>query len=248
MAFTPPTETHPPLLLVTDAGQQSVHIIDVMCQAHLGYVNGYGSVPYARGVAAHGSLLAVSSYSGVSAYNFVQLFRGSGISWEPYRVLGGSGWADEYEYMPLGLRFSADGTQLAVGCEQNFRFYIVGVEDGVLARAWSEGANDAEQVGKVWVSVSDDYKRNMVQYSTSSKKCRITDMVSPAFSLAFVPGLGLLVRHILDTACDLEVHSTRSIIDMERRTSMARLAWMGAVWKGCFQRDTLQRHVRRRCI
>ena len=63
MAFTGPATSR--LLLLTDAGHNAVHIIDVAGRAHMGYVAAPGTISGPRGVAARGSLVvAVSAWRG----------------------------------------------------------------------------------------------------------------------------------------------------------------------------------------
>jgi hypothetical protein len=57
MAFTGPATSR--LLLVTDAGHDAVHVIDVVGRAHVGYVAAPGTIAGPRGVAGRGSLAAV---------------------------------------------------------------------------------------------------------------------------------------------------------------------------------------------
>ncbi len=58
MAFTGPATAR--LLLVTNAGHDAVHVIDVVGRVHVGYVAAPGAIDGPRGVAARGSLVAVS--------------------------------------------------------------------------------------------------------------------------------------------------------------------------------------------
>jgi hypothetical protein len=60
MAFTGPATVR--LLVVTDAGHDAVHVIDVAGRAHVGYVAAPGAIAGPRGVAARGSLVAVSAW------------------------------------------------------------------------------------------------------------------------------------------------------------------------------------------
>ncbi len=59
MAFTGPATVR--LLVVTDAGHHAVHVIDVAGRVHVGYVAAPGAIAGPRGVAARGSMLAVST-------------------------------------------------------------------------------------------------------------------------------------------------------------------------------------------
>ena len=60
MVFTGPASSR--LLLLTDAGHDTVHVIDVVVEVHVGYVAAPGAIAGPRGVAARGSLVAVSAW------------------------------------------------------------------------------------------------------------------------------------------------------------------------------------------
>ena len=60
LVFTGPATSR--LLLVTDAGHDAVHVIDVARQVHVGYVAAPGTIAGPRGVAARGSLVTVSAW------------------------------------------------------------------------------------------------------------------------------------------------------------------------------------------
>jgi hypothetical protein len=68
LAFTAsdnsPSGSARPMLLVTDAGQDAVHVVDVVGQTHAGYLAPPGSIAGPRGVAASGTspLVAVSAW------------------------------------------------------------------------------------------------------------------------------------------------------------------------------------------
>jgi hypothetical protein len=111
MAFTGPATAR--LLLLTDAGHDAVHIIDVAGRVHVGYVAAPGTIAGPRGVAARCCMVAVSawrpeqdyshsnsdSYSESDSYSSdpdprqratdytVLLFNGSGTSWTLVRIM-----------------------------------------------------------------------------------------------------------------------------------------------------------------
>jgi hypothetical protein len=123
MAFTKLTGPTAPatsrLLLLTDAGHDAVHVIDVTGQEHVGYVAAPGTIARPRGVAARGSLAAISTWSRDGAGDHVvRIFEGSGTRWSVVRVLaggfGGPGSAGGQLKRPFGLRFTGDGTGLVV--------------------------------------------------------------------------------------------------------------------------------------
>ncbi len=80
-----------PLLLVTDAGADAVHLVDVVGRSHAGYLACPGSIAGPRGVAASEAspLVAVSAWKRESLCNHVvMVYRGSGAAWEAVRVIG----------------------------------------------------------------------------------------------------------------------------------------------------------------
>ena len=121
LAFTPfsggPTSR---LLLVTDAGHDAVHVIDIVRRVHVGHVAVPGAIAGPRGVACRGFLAAVSSWvpAASSSGSRVHLFEGSGHCWEPLFVVDNDGpgprAADRMLWEPSGLRFNHDCTELAV--------------------------------------------------------------------------------------------------------------------------------------
>jgi hypothetical protein len=85
LAFTPPTRSPSssarPLLLVSDAGANAVHLVDVVGRTHEGYLASPGSIVGPRGVAASGTspLVAVCAWRGWnSGDHVVVVYRGSG--------------------------------------------------------------------------------------------------------------------------------------------------------------------------
>ena len=149
MAFTGPASSR--LLLVTDAGYDVVHVIDVVRRVRVGHVAAPGAIPGPRGAAAtgRGSLVAVGSWrlkesGGGDSDHVVRLFEGGGTSWTATRVLAGGfgapGDADGQLSFPHGLRFTSDGKELAVADRDNDCVSVFRVEDGSLARhLYAEG-------------------------------------------------------------------------------------------------------------
>ena len=130
LAFTGPATSR--LLLVTDAGHGAVHVVDVNGRLHMGYVAAPGAVAGPRGVAARGSLVAVSAWrASESGTGVVHLFEGSGASWSAVRVVAGG--SDQLT-RPFGLRFTKDGSGLVVVDRGSARVSMFRVEDGSFVR------------------------------------------------------------------------------------------------------------------
>ena len=163
LAFTSPSShgTSHPLLLVTDAGADAVHLVDVVGRTHAGYVASPGSIAGPRGVAASGAspLVAVSAWKKYdSGDHVVVVYRGSGAVWEAVRVIGGGfggpGSRDGQLRVPYGLRFSGDGSSICVADHGNNRASVFRVGDGGLVRHVATGLDgpfDVEEVEGGWL-------------------------------------------------------------------------------------------------
>jgi len=140
-------------LLVTDAGHDAVHVIDVVAGKHMGYVAAPGAIAGPRGVATKGCRVAISSgvsIGGGGGDHVVRLFEGSGAAWTPVRELvGGHG------FCPRGLRFTATGTHLVVADILARCVSLFCVEDGSFVRHMATGLHgnpiDLEECEEGWL-------------------------------------------------------------------------------------------------
>ncbi len=158
MAFTGPATSR--FLLLTDAGHNAVHAIDVAGLVHAGYVAAPDTISGPRGVAARGSLVAVSAWKRTdSGDHVVRLFEGSGARWSAIREVAGGfgapGKSDGQLDRPLGLRFTGDGTGLVVADSGNGRGSLFRVEDGSFVRHVATGLSgspfDLEECEGGWL-------------------------------------------------------------------------------------------------
>ena len=212
MAFTGHATSR--LLLLTDAGYDAVHVIDVAGRVHAGYVAAPGTIAGPRGVAARGSLVAVSAWKKRgSGEHVVRLFEGNGASWTVVRVVGGGfggpGRADGQLHWPRGLRFTGDGTGLAVADDGNGRVSVFRVEDGSFARHVATGLGgpvDVEECEGGWLMAC--YSSHAIEFvgggvdgggvgraRLGKKGSGDGEFCFPS-ALALVPGLGLVVREM----------------------------------------------------
>jgi hypothetical protein len=213
LAFTGPTASR--RLLVTDAGHDAVHVIDVVGRVHAGYVAAPGTLAGPRGVAARGTHVAVSVWkAGDSGDHVVHLFRGSGPTWTPVRVLGGGfgapGVADGQLARPYGLRFTGDGTGLAVVDTGNGRACLFRVADGSFVQHVASrlsGPRDLERCEGGWLIVCwashtvelamdkdvDGGAGGVGRTKLGKSGCEHGELSRPS-ALTLVPGLGLVVR------------------------------------------------------
>jgi hypothetical protein len=212
IAFTGPATSR--LLLLTDAGHDAVHVIDVAGRVHAGYMAAPGTIAGPRGVAARGSLVAVSAWGKAgSGDHVVRVFEGSGAMWTAVRVVGGGfggpGSADGHLRCPRGLRFSGDGTGLAVADRGNNRVSVFRVEDGSFARHVATGLGgpyDVEECEGGWLVacfdsqtiefVGGDVDGGGVGRASLGKGGSGDGQFWSPSALALVPGLGLVVREI----------------------------------------------------
>ncbi len=173
LAFTTPTTSSTsggpasghPLLLVTDAGHDAVHLVDVVERTHVGYLAVPGSILGPRGVAASkgAPLVAVSARQGRRggegpSPHVVVLYQGSGTVWEVIRVIGGGfggpGPADGQMSSPCGLRLSGDGSVICVADWGNRRASVFRAGDGSFVRHIATGLRgpmDVEEVEGGWL-------------------------------------------------------------------------------------------------
>jgi hypothetical protein len=97
-----------PLLLVTDAGQDTVHVIDVVHYVHAGYMTPPGVLVGPRGIAAWEALVAVSTWKECESPSVV-LFQKSGTDWIQLREL-----CPSYLESPCMPAFTDEGTHVVV--------------------------------------------------------------------------------------------------------------------------------------
>jgi hypothetical protein len=233
-----------PLLLVTDAGHDAVHLVDVVGRAHAGYVASPGSIAGPRGVAASGAspLVAVSAWKkGGSGDHVVVVYQGTGGgAWEVARVIGGGfggpGSRDGQLHKPVGLRFSGDGSGICVADFHNNRASMFRVSDGGFVEHFVTGLTeggpiDVEEAGDGWlVACSRTHTVELVVYwipDDDDGWLNLGGDLSRPVALAVVPGLGLVVREY-GNGGRLQVFATPDAMAMASM-SPARVSWMCAV-------------------
>ena len=248
--------TVPPLLLlVTEAGNNTVHVIDVVGQVHVGFVAAPGSIPGPRGVAARCSLVAVSVWKDLhSGDHTVRLFEGSGAVWTPLRVLGDGfgapGRADGQLKYPHGLRFTGTGSRVVVADRGNDRLSVFAVGDGSFVKHIAMGLRapfDVEECEGGWLvacgaseTVEFVGSGDVVGRPTLGKPGRLDGEFDRPSALGLVPGTGLVVRDSYN--CRVQVFVTPDAIAMAAM-STARVGWMVAVVRAV-RRRVLSTHPR----
>jgi hypothetical protein len=264
LAFTPTTTTTAtttsgsssrnarPLLLVTDVGHDAVHLVDVVDGSHAGYLAPPGSIAGPRGVAVSGAspLVAVSAWKRlISGDHVVVVYMGSGAAWGAVRVIGrgfgGPGEGDGQLDMPMGLRFSGNGSYICVADTGNDRASVFRVSDGGFVRHTATGLrcpHDVEEVEGGWL-VACGHPWHTVKFVGDGVGgvCAGRPSLGRAGggsgswdgelhwpnALAVVPGLGLAVREH-GNGGRVQVFATPDTIAMAAM-SRDRVAWMGAV-------------------
>ena len=254
LAFTDADSPCPHLLLATDAGQDAVHVIDVVGRAHVGFVAPPGTIAGPRGVAARGSLVAVSAWKEYSSGDHVvHVFEGSRASWTAVRVVaggfGGPGSADGQLHGPFGLRFVGIGSELGLvvadvgsGNVSMFR-----VQHGSFVRHLATDLcvpHDVEECEGGWLVAcagSDTVEfvgggapvasRNQL----GQRGTGVTVPVQFRFpsALALVPGLGLVVRESIGGRIHCFVDPDAIAMSA---MSACRVSWMVAVMRGVHHR------------
>lgn len=235
MAFTGPASRR--LLLLTDAGHDAVHVIDVVGRTHAGYVCTPGVIVGPRGVAASGSHAAISAWRGdASTGHVVHVFQGSGAVWAPVWVVGGSAsgllprlWS------PHALRFTRNDTQLVVGECDHQRLSLFRVDDGSFVQCvHTPGAQrhmDVEECDGGWLVPSAEGPRPLLFVPAPEEDGKCLDVAGTDYgielgvtALTMVPGLGLVVRDFKRVV----VFGVPSMVAMDA-LSATRVAWIGVV-------------------
>jgi hypothetical protein len=232
MAFVEGDTPSKPLLLVTDAGQGAVHVIDVVGRRHAGYVGSLGSIPGARAVAARGPLAAVSSWADAEdAENRVCLCERTESAWVVLRAVGaGRGGADGQYLFPYDLRFTRDGHGLVVADYWNDRMTLFRVGDGGFVRHIAHGSSMSpygiEELENGWLVASHCLKSVVSVGGDGGGAVSVLRAFNEPTCMSLVPGVGLLVLDGYAT----RVHVIASPDDVAmQRMSLARTAWMGTV-------------------
>jgi hypothetical protein len=221
MAFTDGGETT--LLLVTDAGQGAVHVIDVVRGTHLGYVAAPGTIVSPQGVATRKSVAAFCCWVSDHGFKVVRVFEGSGASWTAVRVIvGGIVW-------PYGLRFTADGLRLVVANGRGVSIFCA--KDGARLR---HIALDVYPVDVEECDIHDDGGMRagwvvrdytgLVAVADNASYTRRRDLGLSCNAFVLVPGLGFVVRH----STGVQFLATPDAVAMASMSS-CKVAWMVAV-------------------
>lgn len=258
LAFTPSDDDHSqtPLLLVTDAGHDAVHVINVVTRSHEGYVAAPGMIAGPRGVAAC-SRPDSSTLVGVSAWkqcedlgnHVVVLYEdsspGHGVGWHVVKTIGGCykvpGQLSPSLRQPQGLRFTRDGLGVCVADARNKRVTLFRVDDGSFMRHLATQLHwpmDVEEVEGGWLVAcwGEDHKVRFVGHdsdSSSDNKGEIClgnrrQLWCPS-SLGIVPHVGVVVAEL--GVERTRVYATADDIPMLIMSGI-RMAWMTAVARG----------------
>jgi hypothetical protein len=234
MAFLAAAAVPEPLLLVADIGSDSIHLIDVVREAHKGYFARPWSIKKPRTIAVNkaSTLVAISTWciDPGCEKGGIAILQVNGTEGEMVRTIGTG-----FLVMPRGLCFSADGTVICVMewamCHAN----IFDMSDGGLVRTVRFNTNPygvVEVEGGWLVSlgrrvkfIGDDPGEDFVLSEVSVGSPR-----GEYFSSALVtwPGLGFLLRDLFR----LQVLATPDTIAMWKNMSCVRVAWMSAVARG----------------
>jgi len=218
------------LLLVTDVNESrfgAVHVVDVVCGTHVGYVAAPGTINLPRTVATRKSLAAVSCWDSGHAGNVVRVFEvsGSGCSshtWTAVRTIA---------VATIGFRFTADGWSLVVVDSFACRASIFSAKDGAFLRhialppdVYPKDIEECDIDGGT-AGVVLCHSRGLVAVATVAIRRRDLDFYCR--SLALVPGLGLVARH----DAGVQFLATPDAVAMASM-SFCKVAWMVAVRRG----------------
>ncbi len=251
-------EDHPrrPLLLVTDHGNDAVHILDPVCGGqHLGYMTRPGTIKGPRGVSAQGSVVAISywGFEWFDGSGVITFQRDGDLSWIKLWCVPDLPFAVNF---PDSIRISRDGNIVAVARRRRDGGGSVAILDARTGktmenlRAEMRGVLDIEEhpdcdgwlvsfaatrlvENTIDFVMDQGLEFRQVSLPTTSPPgifphCRLKgDMLA----LALVPGLGLIAasRTVSNTIrSTLLLYTTPDLIGMATMTE-ARLSWMAAV-------------------
>jgi hypothetical protein len=249
------------LLVVTDAGHDAVHCIDVINRVHVGYVAARGTIRGPRGVAAKGSLVAISAWEhSFETKHFVHIYEGSGAAWTKVRVVASAELAS-----PLGLRFTTDGEGLAVTSPRRNNVCFFRVSDGCFVSSVDTvfSCQDLEECSGGWLVVGgwtavgsvalaptilirfiERHTNNVTTVFYKPTYGGVTSLQTSLYSpsaLALVLGLGAVVR-VYGSSGKVETGSVQFLTspDSIAMASMStfRVAWMVATFRGLLFRVT----------
>ncbi len=209
VAFTEaPNDSAKPLLMVSDACADVVHLVDVVSGTHAGHLAPPGTIKGPRGVAASAQHVAVSAWrSETGGQHVVHLFMRDGPSWKLIHTLGGDpGNADGKLRCPMGLRLSAGGCVLVTD-RANHRVSRFRVGDGTYSFVdhivtGVEGLWDVEEcegggwvvaAGQPWDTVLFVSAAGCLHVHLGDRGGEEGEFDAPT-GLALVPGLGLVTR------------------------------------------------------
>jgi len=256
------TEDGPPLLLVTDHGNDAVHVLDPAHGSHQGHLVPPGTIVAPRGVSTQGSMVAVSFWKtrhplGDSG---VALFQRSGErSWTQLWSVTPDPLREWYKFhCPNNVRISRDGKHIAVCFDE-------GLGSVLLLSTRNGGAVDylSAQLGDVWdmdechngwlvshqgtyfvrpsvyfVGAQDHGKdeRELAQASlpATSAPGPAQFTLGDACALVLVPGLGLVARPTR-LGTQLGLYTTPDLVAMGAMSDL-RVAWITVVVRGVFRR------------
>lgn len=229
LAFTGSTASTR-LLLATDRRHKAVHVVDVVRGEHAGFVAPPGTIEEPHAVAARGSKVAVSMGREVRVYE------GSDSRWEAVRTI----WLGQYSFVH-SLRFTGDGMSVVAGYhthKSSGSVSIFRVTDGSFVQNLAKGLGvpyDVQECeGDVWAIL--DFRRHLIEFvgGGSGFPSKLGgygsgdgEFVFPT-AMAFVPGLGLVVREFGNRG-RLQFFATRDAIAM----AAMRTTWMATVARSC---------------
>lgn len=234
-AFTDPG-TGGILLILTDAGNDAVHMFNATSFHCEGHMAPPGSISGPRGVAVRGRQAAVSCWkTRMLGDHSVRLFEVHASTWVPLRSVGGGfGELDGQLRAPRGVRFTSDGSGVVVADSANGRISLFRAADGAFVRQLATGLRcpmDVEAYGGGWLAACegshsvefvgdvDGERASLGKYGLGGGEFR-----TPA-ALAWIPDMGLAVQEYGNGR--VQVLAPWDMVCMAAM-SAARVAWMGA--------------------
>lgn len=237
------------LLLVTYGEMGTVHIVDIMQRKHVGNVSPVGRcLPTPHGVATRGTRVAVSTREPDAVWVLDRT--GSISDWTVMHVMTPvKNDTLALVWLPLGLRFSSDGSSIVVADSLGGRLHKFATSDGASRGTFGTHVNCCRDVMEVqggWlVAGVTTVPFIFVEDACSTSPELPGIMPHPEsednFTLAYhsmtcVPGLGVLA--ITQLSHFITAYSTLDDMAMGRM-SVERVAWLDAVAKAVRRRSSV---------
>ncbi len=236
MAFTQPEKIFDTsLLMITCAGQGTIHIVDLVSKMNVGHIK----TPAPRGIATRKSFMAVSCWDEHTG-GVVKVFKGDQTNWTLLYTTTGNTRVT----MPFGLRFAPDGLSLVIADYKDCSVKVLNLEDWSIRIAVNRlGCIIDVEVCRnrlfmtcshsCWCEGNNLLETNLGGHDTAYTVSELAKNMGGLSGMASALGLGLFVRDHRT----IRLFATTDDIAMSKMSAL-RVAWIRAVVSS-FQMTTI---------